>query len=112
MLRIPAALVLLIAVALGFSSCGQESNMKAANLAPPNEVDGMINDYEQVTNEYVRVAKKHKQGDLSITIRVIELGKRTRESAAKLQQESAKMTPPQVQRVSQISSRAAPYLQN
>jgi len=86
--------------------------MEAADLAPPNEVDGMINDYEKVTNEYIRVAKKHKEGDVSITIRVIELGKRTRESAAKLQQASAKMTPPQVQRVTQISSRAAPYLHN
>ena len=86
--------------------------MKAADLAPPNEVDGMINDYEKVTNEYIRVAKKHQQGNISITIRVTELGKRTRESAAKLQQESAKMTPPQVQRIPQISSRAAPYQQN
>ena len=42
--------------------------MKAADLAPPNEVDGMINDYEKVTNEYIRVAKKHQHGDVSITI--------------------------------------------
>ena len=105
--------MLVIAVALGLSSCGQQSSIAtAADLAPPNEFDGMINDYEKVVNEYVRVAKKHKQGDVSITIRVIELGKRTRESAARLQQESAKMTPPQVQRIGQISSRAAPYLQN
>ena len=95
-LRILGAFTLLITVALGFSSCGQESNIEAADLAPPNEGDGMINDYAKVTNECIRVAKKHQQGDVSITIRVIELGKRTHESAAKLQQESAKMTPPQV----------------
>ena len=45
----------------------------------------MTNDYEEVASEYIRVAKKHKDGDVSITIRVIELGKHTCESAAKLQ---------------------------
>jgi hypothetical protein len=44
-------------------------------------------------------------------MRVIELKHGIRESAAKVQQESAKMTPPQVQRVAAISSKTAPYLQ-
>jgi hypothetical protein len=98
--------------AIGLSSCGQEAaSGNGASAAPLSEVDLRINDYEKVANEYGRVARKLKAGDVSLTIRYIDLGKRTREAAAKLQQDSAQMTPPQAQRVAAISARTAPYLQ-
>ena len=71
----------------------------------------MINSHEKVTNEYVRVAKKLKSGDLSLTVRYIELEKATREGSAKLQQATPKTTPQQAQRVAGISAKAAPYWQ-
>ena len=86
--------------------------MARAKLPPTNEVDLMINDYEKVTNQYVRVARKLKGGDMSVTVPYIGLGKEIRTSADKLQQIAAEMTPEQAQRVASISARAAPHLQN
>jgi hypothetical protein len=77
-----------------------------------NEVDVMINEYEKVTNQYVRVARKLKGGDMSVTVPYIELGKETRKSSVKLQEIAATMTPQQAQRVASISAKATPYLQN
>ena len=42
--------------------------------APPNEVDIKLNEYEKVSNQFVRVAKQMKEGDVSVTLRYIELG--------------------------------------
>jgi hypothetical protein len=107
-----ASLAFAALCAIGFSSCGQEAaSGNGVSAAPLSEVDLRINDYEKVANEYGRVARKLKAGDVSLTIRYIDLGKRTREAAAKLQQDSAQMTPPQAQRVAAISARTAPYLQ-
>jgi uncharacterized lipoprotein YehR (DUF1307 family) len=104
------ALALLCAVELG--GCGQKAaSENAASAAPINEVDLKINDYENVANEYSRVARKLKAGDVSLTLRYLDLGKRTREAAASLQQESAQMSQPQAQRVAAISARTAPYFQ-
>jgi hypothetical protein len=96
------------------SSCRKESKAEANTTgtpAPVNEVDLMINDYEKVTNQYVRAARKLKGGDMSVTVPYIELGKETQQSAAKLQQIAVKMTPQQAQRVASISAKAAPYSQ-
>jgi hypothetical protein len=99
--------------AIGLSSCGQDKASETAGpAAPVNQVDLKINDYEKATNEYVRVAKRLKDGDLSLTVRYLDLEKRTKEAAAAVQQESPKMTPPQAQRVAAISARTAPYLQD
>jgi uncharacterized lipoprotein YehR (DUF1307 family) len=104
------ALAILFAIKL--SSCSHEdASATATPAAPLSEVDVKINDYEKVANEYGRVAKKLKAGDVSLTVRYLDLGKRTREAAAKLQQESPKMSPPQAHRVGAISARTAPYLQ-
>ena len=107
--RILASLALAMLLAIELSSCSREN--ASATAAPLNEVDLKINDYEKVANEYGRVAKKLKAGDVSLAVRYLDLGNRTREAAVKLQQESPKMSPPQAQRVAAISARTAPYLQ-
>src|SRR5262245_61327574 len=97
------------------SGCGKESSIEAraaGNAAPINEVDLMINDYEKTTDQYARLARKLKGGDMSVTVPYIELEKEIRTSSAKLQQITLKMTPEQTQRVANISAKAAPYLQN
>ena len=111
--RIQAALACAILFAVWLSGCSKKSTagaIAAGNAAPISEVDLMINDYEKVTNQYVRMARKLKGGDMSVTVPYIELGKEIRISAAKLQQIAAKMTPGQAQRVASISTKAAPYL--
>ena len=111
--RIQAAFAFTILFAVWLSGCGKEStaeSITAGNAAPVNEVDLMINDYEKVTNQYVRMATKLKGGDMSVTVPYIELGKEIRISSAKLQQLAAKVTPEQAQRVAIISAKAAPYL--
>jgi hypothetical protein len=110
--RILASLALAILFAVEFSNCSRENaSATATPAAPVNEIDLKINDYEKVANQYAKVSKRLKGGDMSVTVPCIELGKQTREAAAKLQAESPKMTPPQTQRVAAISARMAPYLQ-
>ena len=111
--RIQAALAFTILFAVWLSGCGKEStaeSIAAINAGPASELDLMINNYEKVTNQYARVARKLKGGDMSVTVSYIDLGKEIRISSAKLQQIAAKMTPEQVQRVASISAKAAPYL--
>ena len=105
-----ASLALNILLAAEFSSCGRVSS-EAAAPAPPSEVDIKLNEYEKVSDEFVRVAKRMKEGDVSVAVRYLDLEQRTRDGSAKLQQEAAKMTPPQAQRLASISAKAAPYLQ-
>lgn len=83
-----ASLAFGILFAVELSSCSPESKTEAsaASAAPLTEVDVMLNDHEKVANEYVRVAKKLKTGDVSITVRYIDLGNRIREGSAKGQQ--------------------------
>lgn len=115
-LRLLGSLGFAILIAAGPSACDQNSATEATNgaggaAAPANPVDLLIKEHEKVTNEYVRVAKKVKQGDVSLTVRYIELEQRTRDGSAKLQQASPKMTPEQAHRVATIKAKAAPYLQ-
>jgi hypothetical protein len=110
-LRIQASLAFAILTAVWLSSCGKGSSADEAVAAPTNEVDIMINEYDKVTNQYVRMARKFKGGDVSVTVPYIELGKETRKSSAKLQEIAPKMTPQQTQRVASISAKATPYLQ-
>jgi hypothetical protein len=113
--RIQASLAFAILFAVWLSGCGKESSAEgvaAGSAAPINEVDVMINEYEKVTNQYFRVAKRLKGGDMSFTVSYIELGKEIQITSAKLQQIAAKMTPEQAQRVASISAKAASYLQN
>lgn len=63
-----------------------------------------------MANEFVRVAKKHKTGDVSITVKLITDEQIIRQEVARLQQESARMTPVQAQRLARISDRTALYL--
>jgi len=109
--RIQASLAFAVLFAAWLSSCSKESTAEAITAGPVNEVNVMINDYEKVTNQYLRAARKLKGGDVSVTVPYIELGKETRKCSAKLQQISVKMTPLQAQRVASISAKAAPYLQ-
>ena len=107
--RILTSLAFVTLFTIALSNCSEQN--AAATAAPLNEVDVKINDYEKVANEIGRVARKLKAGDVSLTVRYLDLEKRTREAAAKLQQESPKMSSSQAQRVAAISARTAPYLQ-
>ena len=110
--RILAPLALVIVLAVGLSSCGQESNTTpAAPPAPVSEVDAMINEYEALTNQYASLAKRLKGGDMGVTIPYIQMGDSLKEWPAKFQQISGKMTPQQAQRVAAITAKVAPNLQ-
>jgi HAMP domain-containing protein len=110
-LRIPALLALIVLLALGMSSCGQDGNTDAGtNGAPLNETDRALNDYEKDTNELARLVRKLQGGDLRVTVPVIQMRHQIKESAAKLQQQSPRMTPAQAQRAAAIAAKAAPYL--
>jgi hypothetical protein len=105
------SLAFIVLLAIGLSSCGQGGNSDAgASATPLNEADRAINDYEKTANELVRVGRKLKGGDLRVTVPVIQLRQQIKESAARVQQESARLTPAQAKRVAEISGKAAPYL--
>lgn len=110
--RTLASLALVTILAFAFGGCEKgPAGATATPATPPNEVDLMINDYEKATNEYVKVAKRLKGGDVSVTVRFIVLGKELREWPAKHQQTWARMTPPQAKRAADIGAKSAPYLQ-
>ncbi len=104
-----------VSLLLGLSGCGQgDSNgadAAAASQAPQNEIDFLLNDYEKTTTHFVKTARKMKGGDVSLTLRYIDLGKELRAWQTKLQAAAAKMSPAQSQRAAEIGAKAAPYLQ-
>ena len=105
------SLVILVLILLG--GCGDRNGTTAAsaNLPPADShIEAMINNYEKVSNQYIHLSKKLKNGDISVTVRYIELGKQTRQESAQLKQVSSIMTPQQAQRVASISARAAPFM--
>jgi hypothetical protein len=102
-------LALTLALGMLLSSCGEDNSN--ANATPPGPIDVKINNYEKTANEYVRVAKKLKQGDVSITVKYIQLGDQAKKESAQLQQQAPEMTPQQVQRVASIKSKTQPYMQ-
>ena len=106
-----ASFILILLFAVGFGACGPGgTNDPAATSTPVSEVDMRINDYEKAANEYLRLSKKHTTGDVSITVLLIQARKNLQDKSAKVQEFSAKMTPPQNQRVAAISAKAAPNL--
>ncbi len=112
-LRIPASLAFIILLALGLSNCSKEGPAETTANSPAvplTELDRMINDYENIVNEYVKTAKRHQAGDMGVTMRLIEDEDALTQMAAKLQQKSGEMSPAQAQRVAGISARKAPYL--
>lgn len=70
----------------------------------------MINDYEKSTNDYLRVSRKLQGGDVSVTVKYIDLGKELRDWPANHQPTWTKMTPQQAQRASSLSAKAAQLL--
>lgn len=114
--RILASLAFATFFAIELSSCEPENtanpnSMTAAAPGPLNEVDVLINEYEKSANAYRKVAKKLKDGDVSVTVRYIDMGKELRAWPAKLQQVAGKMTPEQAKRAAAIETSAALYLQ-
>jgi hypothetical protein len=100
---------LALSISLGSTGCNQDTG-SAAGAPPPNPIDLKIDSYEKIANEYVRVAKKLQNGDVSITVKYIELEKEAQKGSAELSKEAPRMTPRQAQRVAEISAKTAPYL--
>ncbi len=109
--RILAPLALLTALDLGLTSCGPDKSVttNAVNV-PQNEVDVMLNDYEKSSTEYIRMSRKLKGGDLSVTILYMEAKKDVQTWPAKLQAAAGKMSPQQKQRAAEITAKTAPHL--
>jgi hypothetical protein len=103
------SLTLVLAVALQLSGCGAGGKDETAP-APVSEIDVMINDYEKASNECLRLARKHTNGDVSITLLLIVARKAFQDDKAKLQHAAGKLSPPQTQRVAAITEKALPCL--
>jgi hypothetical protein len=108
-LKILVSLGLVILETAIVSGCNR-ANMGNGVPTPPNPIDQKIDNYEKVTTEYVRVAKKLKSGDVSITVKYIELEAQAKQESVQLQQEAPNMTPQQAQRLADIAAKTAPYL--
>lgn len=114
LLRIPACFVLLVLCALALESCGKpdtvapETELNPSG-APVSELGAAINNYQKIATEYVHVAKKHKNGDVSVTMSYLDLREQTRAAAAKVQQKAGEMTPAQRKRVALIAAKTAPF---
>ena len=95
------------------SSCGKEGAIATptGTPAPLTEVDVMINDYEQLANQYANVAKRLKGGDMGVTVPYIQMGESLGRMAGKASEDIGKNDTAQTQRVADISAKVAPYLQ-
>jgi hypothetical protein len=102
-----AALALLITNGLG--GC-DDTGKSAVAPTPVNEVDTMLNGYEAVGKECRRMAKKMREGDVSVTALYISLGHEFRDWPAKHAPLWAKMTPAQAQRAAAITAQTTPDL--
>ena len=108
-----ASLGAIVLALILYASCGDKNGGSAASADLPSassQVEAMINNYEKLSNQYIHLSKKLKNGDVSVTVRYIELGKETRQESAQLKQVSNIMTPQQAQRVASISARTAPVM--
>ncbi len=108
-----ASLSAIFLVLILYASCGDRNGTTAASAdLPPadSQVEAMINNYEKLSSQYIHLSKKLKNGDVSVTVRYIELDKETRQESAQLKQVSNIMTPQQAQRVASISARTAPFM--
>ncbi|CAN5491734.1 hypothetical protein BH18VER2_BH18VER2_13310 [soil metagenome] len=105
-----ASLIPLLAVVLSLSGCGAADSRENAASTPVNEVDAMINDYEKLSHECLRLSKKHSTGDVSVTVLLIVARKDFQDTGARLQQANGKMSPLQAERVAAIAAKTAPYL--
>jgi len=101
--------VLLIAVAFELNGCGGGAADQPAPT-PVSELDALINQYDKLSGECLRLSKKHSNGDLSVTVRLIGAQEGFQDTAAKLKQASGKLTPSQKQRVAEIAAEGAPCL--
>lgn len=73
-------------------------------------LDREIADYDKTAKEYLHVVKQKKTGDVSVTMRYIDLRGQMHAAATKLGAQAGQMNPAQQKRVALIGSRTAPFL--
>lgn len=107
--RILALLTLPVLFAIELSGCGDGNSSAAGTAAatPVSEVDALINDYEKTGSNYVRLGKKMKGGDVSVTILFMEAEKELKEQETKLQTLSPKLSSGQAKRVAAVKAKLA-----
>ena len=112
----PASVALFLFVTVGVTGCGEGNSLEDAAaaaeeaIAPQDPLDGKINDYGKLVKDYRTVARKHAAGDVSVTLRYIDLRLLTETATAQLQQQSAQLKPAQARRFATLSAAVAPYL--
>ncbi len=105
-----ALLALPIFFSLELIGCGEgEKAGPAVNAAPANEYDVLLNDYEKAANQYMRLGRKLKGGDVSVTVIYMEAEKAMKADEAKLEAASARLTPAQKQRLAEVKTKVAAY---
>ncbi len=113
--------IALLIMAFSLNSCGKKDpdtktdtkteTKTETKTDSGNDIDALITDYDKIMKEYVEVTKKFKKGDMSVTDKYQELGKRSTEFSTKLATLSPKMTTEQSKRLSDISTWAATEMQ-
>ncbi len=109
LLRTPA-LVVLVLCALVLGSCSKSETAASGNAGPPSELDLAIANYDKVAKQYVHVAKQKQKGDVSVTMRFLNLRDQTRAAAKKVETQASQLTPPQRKRVALIAAETKPFL--
>lgn len=89
----------------------KKEETKSDKTSSGNDIDAMIDDYEKLMKEYVEVTKKFTAGDMSVSDKYTDLGKRSQEFSTKLSQSAPKMTVEQSKRMGDISKWAAEEMQ-
>jgi len=99
-----------------FTSCGKkdatttgttDSKKETTSSGSSSEIDGMIDQYQKLMDEYVAVVKDVKAGKTTEMAKMQELSTKTTEWAKKLADLAPKLTPQQSERIRKISDSAA-----
>jgi len=97
-----------------FNGCGKKetttgtgSTDSKTTTGGSSEIDGMIDQYQKLMDEYVAVVKDVKAGKTTEMAKMQELSTKTTEWSKKLADMAPKLTPQQSERIRKISDSAA-----
>ncbi len=89
------------------ATVGTDSKKETTTSGGSTEIDGMIDQYQKLMDEYVSIVKDVKAGKTSEMAKMQELSTKSTEWAKKLADLAPKLTPQQSERIRKISDSAA-----
>lgn len=115
------SIVCILLLTIFISSCGKkdattgsgstDSKKETTSGSGSSEIDGMIDEYQKLMDEYVVIVKDVKNGKTSEMSKMQDLSTKTTEWSKKLSDIAPKLSVEQSERIRKISENAASQMQ-